>query len=386
MPRLVYITTAGVALRNLVEGQLSYFREQGYEVYGVASPGDDLNIVGQREQVEVVGVPMEREIRLGADLVSLWRLWRLMRRLRPDVVTAGTAKAGLLGMLAAWLARVPVRVYQLWGLRLETTTGFKRRLLNLTEQITSACSQRIICVSGSLRQSFIDCGSAKPEKTVMLLHGSCNGIDAQKYVQTEASREAGQQLRAKWNVPPDAPVIGFVGRFVRDKGIVELVDAFDQILARRPDAWLLLVGDYESGDPVPEEYRRRIDQHPRIIRPGFIQNLPPYYAAITVMAFPTYREGFPTVVLEAGAAELPVVAFRATGAVDAVEDGVTGLIVPLGDRQALAEGLLRYLNDPELCRQQGAAAKARVFRDFRREPLWAAMNAEFQDLLSRMGR
>src|SRR5262249_9016336 len=159
---------------------------------------------------------------------------------------------------------------------------------------------------------------------------------------------------------------------------VELVDAFEQILQKRDDTWLLLVGDYEDGDPVPPEYVRRIAENPRIIRPGFIRDVAPYYAAMTVSAFPSYREGFPNVVLEAGVAELPIVAFAATGTIDAVVDGVTGTLSEIGDRHALAEALLRYLNDPQLCTVHGRAARQRVLNDFRREDVWAALEVEFR--------
>ncbi|HEY2760379.1 MAG TPA: glycosyltransferase family 4 protein [Pirellulales bacterium] len=381
MPRLMYLATAPEALRNLADGQLAYFRARGYEVIAVANPGEDLDFVAQREQIQTVAVSMRREIQPIADLVSLWRLWRLMRCQRPDIVVAGTAKAGLVGMLAAWLARVSVRIYLLRGLRLETTHGLKRRILLVAEKIAAGCAQRMICVSNSLRDQAIARGIVSPEKAIVLLHGSSNGILADQFAQTPEVRATAKQLRGGWGIPANAPVIGFVGRFVRDKGFVELADAFDQIIAEQPDARLLLVGHYENGDPVPESYVRRIAEHPQIIRPGFIRDLAPYYGTMDVLAFPTHREGFPNVILQASAAGLPVVAFRATGALDAVEDGVTGALVDVGDVQGLAAALLHYIDDAALRRQHGRAARDRVLRDFQREPIWAALDAEFRQLL-----
>jgi glycosyltransferase involved in cell wall biosynthesis len=381
MPRLMYLSTVPMALRHLAEGQLAYFREHGFEVIAVSSPGEDLDVVGRREEVQVVGVPMEREIRPLADLVSLVRLVRLLRKVRPDAVMAGTAKAGLLGMIAAWLCRVPARIYHLRGFRMATTRGIKRRVMALTERIAAACAHRIVCVSESLRREFVSHGLTSADKTVVFLHGSSNGVDARPMEQTSEVRVKATILRRQWGVPVDAPIVGFVGRFVRDKGFVELVDAFEEVLVARPDAWLLLVGDYESGDPVPDEYIHHIAQHPRIIRPGFIRELAPYFGAMSVLALPTYREGFPNVVLQAGAAELPVVAFRAIGAMDAVEDGVTGTLVPLRDAAALAKALLSYLNDPGLRIRHGRAGRERVLHDFRPEPIWAAMEVLLRELL-----
>jgi glycosyltransferase involved in cell wall biosynthesis len=386
MPRLLYLTTAPIALRNLAEGQLAFFRQRGYDVTAVASPGNDLDLVSAREGVAVEAVPMEREIAPLSDLASAWRLWRLIRRLRPDVVVASTAKAGLLGMLAARLARVPARIYLLRGLRLETTGGLKRRILARCERMAAGCAHRVICVSETLRQEFVSHGLASADKTIVLLHGSSNGIRADRFAQSPEVKAKASQLRAQWGIAAGEPVIGFVGRFVRDKGIQELLDAFDRILKDRADAWLLLVGDFEPGDPVGEDCLRRITAHSRIIRPGWSNDIAPLYGTMTVLAFPTYREGFPNVVLEAAAAELPVVAFRATGAVDAVADGVTGKIVELGDSMALASALLDYLNDPELCTRHGQAGRARVIRDFAREPLWSALESQFRDLLDRSGK
>jgi glycosyltransferase involved in cell wall biosynthesis len=378
----MYLATAPEALRNLADGQLAYYRARGYEVIAVANPGEDLDFVAEREQVEIIGLSMEREIKPGSDLISLWRIWRLMRRRRPDIVVAGTAKAGLLGMLAAWMARVPARVYLLRGLRLETTRGLKRRILSLTEKIAAGCSHRVICVSKSLRDEAVALGITSSEKAIVLLHGSSNGVVAERFAQTPEVRASAKHLRKGWGIPDNASVIGFVGRFVRDKGFVELIDAFENIVANRPDTRLLLVGHYENGDPVPEAYVRRIAEHPQIIRPGFIRDLAPYYGAMDVLAFPTYREGFPNVVLQAGSAELPVVAFRATGAVDAVEDGVTGMLVDVRDVRGLAAALLHYINDPPLRRRHGHAGLERVLRDFQREPLWAALDVEFRQLLA----
>jgi glycosyltransferase involved in cell wall biosynthesis len=388
MPRLLYITTDPIALRVLLEGQLAHFREVGYEVIAIAAPGADLDFTGQRDGIQVIGLPMEREIRPMRDLVSLWRMWRLMRRLRPDIVCTATSKASLLGLIAAWLARVPVRVYRLWGLRLETAGGTKRRILAIAEHVCVACSHRVLSISESLRTAFIAGGFVRPEKIYVVGNGSNNGIKTDWFTQTTEVRTLARNLRKQWGVPEDAPVLGFVGRFVRDKGVAELVDAFDKVLVARPDAWLLLVGDYEAGDQVPDQYVRRIAEHPRIIRPGFIQlpDLGPYYGAMTVFAFPTHREGFGNVAVEASAAELPVVTYRSTGAVDAVQDGITGTVVELRDVDALANAILRYFNDPQLCHQHGQAGRRRAETDFRPEAIWRAMEIHFRELLVLHGK
>src|SRR5207244_3824530 len=158
-----------------------YFRRAGYEVIAVANPGAELDSVGERDQIQVIGLHMEREISPLRDLLALWRMWRLLRRIRPDIVCAATSKASLLAMLAARAVGVPARVYMQWGLRLETTRGLKHRLLAFAERIAARCAHRVWCVSDSLRSAFLEAGFAPPSKTTVLLNGSSNGVDVKRF-------------------------------------------------------------------------------------------------------------------------------------------------------------------------------------------------------------
>jgi glycosyltransferase involved in cell wall biosynthesis len=311
---------------------------------------------------------MQREISLLEDVVSLWRLLGVLRQLKPDIVNAHTPKAGLLGMLAAWLGGVPIRIYTLHGLRAETVTGAKLFILKSAERIASGCAHRVVCVSRSVREVYARLGLASAAKTLAL--DSVNGVDAELFLADDKILQRTETLREQLAIPRDAPVIGFVGRYTRDKGIVELLDAFEKILCVFPDARLVLLGRFEKGDPVPSNYVRRLKAHPQIILAGFVADTAPYYHLMDVLAFPTYREGFPTVVLEAGAAGIPVVGFRATGVVDAVVDGETGVLVPKGDSDALARASIKLVGDAGLREKLGKAAKARVLRGFAPERIW----------------
>jgi glycosyltransferase involved in cell wall biosynthesis len=326
---------------------------------------------------------MKREIDIAADLRALVALWRLMRHWRPDIVNASTPKAGLLGMLAARAAAVPIRVYVLRGLRLETATHRARAILKATERVAGACAHRIFAVSSSLARRYVDMGLAAPDKVATLGAGSSNGVDVARFV-NRAPREA-SALCDRLGIPGNAPVIGFVGRFTKDKGIVDLVDAFDRIRATMPDVRLLLVGDFESGDPVPETAAHRIRTDPAIVPTGFVADAAPYYGLMNVLAFPSYREGFPNAPLEAAAAARPVVGFRATGTVDAILEGVTGALVPLGDVPALSDALQRYVLDSELSKRHGLAGRERVQRDFRPQQIWEHLVQEYARLLAAKG-
>jgi glycosyltransferase involved in cell wall biosynthesis len=386
MIRLVYITTAAATANIHLKGQLAYMREQGFDIVVISSPGEELRVLGQREKVSTIAIPMEREISLFKDFLSLVRLCTVLRRLRPAIVNAGTPKAGLLGMIAAWSAGVPVRIYSLLGLRLETARGWKRFVLGVSERCTSGLAHRVICVSESLRRLYVTLGFTTEVKACILREGSGNGLDVNAFIPTPQARDRARALRAQLGIPDGAPVVGFVGRFTRDKGVPELLDAFDQILGSFPDARLLMLGNFEDGDPIPESYAKRLCDNPRVVRAGFVADPSLYYWIMDVLAFPSYREGHGTALLEAAAAQIPAVAFKATGSVDALCDGVSGTFVPLGDVGSFARALQMYLSDNRLRREHGHAGCERVRRYFRPEMIWESLYEEYVRLLKTKDR
>lgn len=352
--RILYMVTVPFSARIFFPGQLRFLQENGYEVHLAAAPTpeEDLRQTAFQEGVEAHFVPLEREIALKRDLLGLFSTWQLIRQIRPNIVNLGTPKAGLIGGLAALLSGVPIRIYTLHGLRLETAKGPKRHVLLWMERLACACAHQVICVSPSLRERAIQLKLLPAHKAIVLHHGSCNGIDAQKFSLPKSKRDV-IQLRKKLGIPEAAQIIGFVGRLVRDKGITELVSAFERLHAKNNNLYLLLLGDYEEGDPVPLGVRDIISTHPNIVTTGFVQDTSSYYQLMDVLAFPTYREGFGNVALEAGATEVPVVASNATGVIDAVIDGVTGLTVPVKDANALGAALNNILQNKDLACQLG---------------------------------
>ena len=384
-PRLVYIVTHPMSADVLLRGQLKWMRAQGWEVTVITNPGPEIADIEAREGISVVPVRMEREIAPWSDARSLAEIVRVLRRLRPDVVNASTPKAGLLGMLAARAASVPVRIYTLRGLRLETTTGIKRALLWGTERISMACAQEVICVSASLRERARALNLAPRRKLMTLGHGSSNGVDCDRFVPlaTEQSRE----LRRRHSIASNQPVIGFVGRLVRDKGVDDLLEAYERVQRTHPECILLLVGPEEEGDRLSEVTRRRLASLRGVTITGAVSDTAPYYRLMTVLAFPSRREGFPNVPLEAAASGVPTVAARATGSVDAVVDGETGLLVPIADPKALGAALSRYLTEPLLAERHGRAARHRAERRFAREEVWRRIDRRYWTWLRiRQGR
>ena len=379
--RVVDIVTASVSVRFL-EGRPEYFAGKGYEVTVVSSPGEELR-KAEREGVRTVAVEMAREISPLRDLFSLWGLVRVMRLLRPAITNVATPKAGLLGGVAAWLCGVPCRYYTLLGLRCETTTGLKREVLIAAERIACACAHRVICVSESMRQKAIELGLVEAGRTVVLASGSYNGTEPERFAPTREALRRGGQIREKLGIPANAPVVGFVGRLTKDKGINELVKAYCELRKEMAELRLLLVGEMEEGDPLTARTRWLLENEPGIVRSGFVDDPADYYHLLDVFAFPTYREGFGNVALEANAAGKPVVAAGATGVLDAVVDGVTGLLVPVGDARALAGALKKVIEDPEMAAALGSAGRERVVREFCRQRVWEALEQQYAGTLER---
>ena len=364
-----------------MRGQLAFLRESGFEVIVITSPGEELQAAGRSEGIETFAVPMAREVSLWSDLKSLVRLYQTIRCLRPSITNVGTPKAGLLGGVAAWLAQVPCRFYTLRGLRCETARGLKHKALVFTERIACGCAHQVFCVSESVREKAVALGIVDMDRAVVLGSGSGNGVDAARFAPTAEVLDVTLQLRRDLGIPLETPVVGYVGRLTRDKGIPQLLDAYSQLRFSFPELRLLLVGDFEKGDALSPEMRQRILRDRYIIFCGFAPDTAPYYHLMNVLALPSRREGFPNAVLEAQAAGKAVVASRATGTVDAIIDGVTGILVPLGDAEALATALQHLLRNRDIAEAMGRAGRARVLREFRQELIWAALAREYTQLL-----
>lgn len=386
--KLVHVTTVPLSLVALINGQVRYMQSRGIEVHGVSSPGALAVQFSETYQAPFHAVPMERAITPLRDIIALLRLWRLLRRLRPHIVHAHTPKGGLLGTLAAWLARVPVRIYHLHGLRYATALGLRRRLLIACERLACRVSEHVIAESNSVLEGAISDRLCSHDKIKLIGHGSANGVDGiTRFSPNQVSKERRHELLVQLGIPLNVPIIGFIGRLVRDKGIVELVEAWQVLREDFPALHWLVIGPFESEDPIPADVRTLMEDDPRVHLLGFVDNedMPVLLSIMDILAFPTYREGFPISLLEAAAMEVPVVATRVTGCVDAVADEVTGVLVPPRDSAALAEAIRRYLLDPQLRKRHGKAARERVLRDFQPEQIWEALYQEYVMLLHQAG-
>jgi len=371
---VVGITSAQTCL--VLTGRLRALRLAGFQVTLVSSPGDLLTRITDAEAVRAKPIAMRRGIAPLADFQAFFSIFFYLVRHRPLIVDFGTPKAGMLGNLAAWMLRIPHRVYTLRGLKLESASGRKRRLLLWAERVSAYCAQVVLCNSASLRREAIALGIAPEAKLRILGDGSSNGVDTDRFCPGRS------EVRSRLNIPASDPVVGFVGRLTQDKGVPELLEAFERVLNRFPNCWLLLVGWFDaSEDALSVHLRARIADHPRIRHTGFVMDTAEYYRAMDLLILPTHREGFPNVVLEAAASGLPVVTTESTGARDAVIPEVTGLLVPPGYPEAIAEAALELLGNREKRFRMGTAARVWVLERFSNERVLALATEFYKSLL-----
>lgn len=383
-PRIVYIVTSDTSADILLRGRLSYLAQQGFEVSVICGAGERAAAVSAREGVPCYTVELRREVSIAHDARALWQIVWLLRGLAPDIVNASTPKAALLGLCAARLARVPHRIYLARGLRLETLGALGQLGMRQIERLCATLAERVVCVSPSLRAAYLEQGLAPAAKCVVLGSGSSNGIDTARFSPSVELELRADGLALELGLDRRRPTLGFVGRPVADKGIAELWAAYRSVQREVPAVQLLMVGAGFAGDAECAEVSE-LRSTPGVFVVPAVEDVAPYYCLMSVLVFPSYREGFPNVVLEGSAMGLPVVGFDATGVKDAIVDGETGRVCPMRDAGALAAAALEYVKDPALASRHGAAGAERARREFDRQRVWERVDEFYRGLLASPG-
>ena len=376
--KVIHMVTAPQSV-GLMNGQLSYLKNAGYDVTVIASPGERLIQAGKNEGVNVKAIKMERTISPLKDLSSLIKIISYFLKVKPHVCNAGTPKAGLLGMLAAWITRVPFRVYTMRGLPFEGETGLKRKILILVEKIACACANKVICISPSVETVALKNKLTSKNKTVLIGAGSSNGLQLEKYVFNEKIGQAVKNVKDKYSLEKYKFIIGYVGRINKFKGVEELVTAFEMLQEKYENLALMLIGSKEKKDTISLDCEKKIADNPDIFEVGYVSDPIPYYYAMDILAFPTYREGFGNVSIEAQATGTPVVTTNATGSVDTVVHNETGFIVDVKDVMGLKDAIEKFIQDPELIETMGEKARKRVFEKFDSKIIWKGIEQLYKE-------
>ncbi len=318
------------------------------------------------------------------DFRAVFRLAAKFRQIGAQIVEGDMTKAGLLAMIAGWLARVPVRIYRNHGMALSSAQGAQRILLWWCERIACLLAHEVIYVAPSVRDAAVQDRVCPPHKAKVVL--SANGLDtAIRFNPARLKAGVRESVRGRYGIPGGSLVVGFVGRLFRVKGIVELVQSWEMLAVTYPNLHLLVAGEFDIRDPIPKTIVERLQNSARIHMVGYVDDTPSLLTAMDVLTLPSFHEGLGYTLLEASAMELPVVGTRIPGILDAVLDGVTGTLVEAGDVNALAEALRRYLDDPGARRRHGQAGRRYVVENFQQQRVWSELYSLYENLALRKG-
>lgn len=379
--KIVRITTIPLSLEKLLEGQLAYMQNY-YDVIAVSAEKERLEALGASEGVRTKYVNLTRKISPLKDIAAVYNLYSFLKKEKPAIVHSHTPKAGIVGMLAAYLARVPNRLHTVAGLPLMEASGVKRCILNAVEKLTYRCATKIYPNSKGLKDFIIAEKFTKPSKLKIIGQGSSNGIDTSYFSDTLFSKEEVLQKKKELNIPETDFVFLFVGRIVKDKGINELVEAFVSLQQEQPDSTLLLVGPFEDAlDPVSPITKEIIETHPKIKPVGFQQDVRLFFGISDALVFPSYREGFPNVVMQAGAMGLPAIVSNINGCNEIITPNVNGLIVPAKDVVALSKSMHELIDNKERFFTMKENSRNSITSRYERHKIWELLREEYQSLL-----
>ena len=378
MKKLIRITTVPISLEKLLENQARFFKKY-YSVTLVSAQKEQLEVLAKEQGVAYFPLEMTRKITPLQDLRCLLQLVLFLRKEKPHIVHSHTPKAGIIGMLAAFIARVPVRMHTVAGLPLMEAKGIKKRILYAVERLTYRCATHVYPNSKGLMDFIQKKHLAEKTPLQIIGKGSSNGIDTGHFNADSISDQELIKCQKKWAIAQDDFVFLFIGRLVGDKGINELVVAFEQLSSKLPKAKLLLVGSQEPTlDPLAKSTLKAIDQNPSIILTGYQQDVRPFLKMAQVFVFPSYREGFPNVVLQAGAMGVPCIVSDINGCNEIIEDEINGFVVPPKQIQPLVEKMQFLYKDAEKRTIFIERTQTLIATNFERAQYWELLLAEYK--------
>jgi glycosyltransferase involved in cell wall biosynthesis len=382
MPKIIRITTAPISLKLLLKGQMKYMQQNGFEVVMVSSEGKEWEEVIATEGCRHQVIPMTRRLTPFADLRSLWRLYRFIKKERPDIVHSHTPKAGLLGMLAAKFAGVKIRIHTIAGLRFMTSTGFTRKLLVSMERLTGRAATHVWPNSFSLLRYMKENKLADKRKMQVIGLGSSNGIDLSRFSAAAIDTATLQKIKTSVNYNENLVYFLSVGRIVHDKGIDELVHAFTRINEKYGNTRLLLVGEFEDEmDPVSEKTKEILRSHPSIIMTGWSDQVEYYMQFSFALIHASHREGFPNVLLQAGAMLCPIICSHIEGNIDIVDNDQTGLVFNVRDADQLFDKMQFSLANPGKVKTYARVLREKIETHFDQPVLHRTLLHKYREIL-----
>lgn len=368
-----------------IQGQPAYMRKRGIETHVVCSPGEQLDAFAVEESVLAHSIDIPRDLHLWRGLRAVIQMVRLFQQEKPDIVDAHTPQAGVMALVAAKLAGVPIRIYHMRGLPFLSAHGLLRRFLMATEWLSGHLATHTLVVSHSNRMIALAQGFIREDNSSVIGAGSGQGVDLGRFSPKRVDAAAVAALRESLGIPVGHHIVGYVGRIAKEKGIEELVLAWESIAATHPDWHLVLWGRIEERRPLAAHIKDVIADNPSIHLAGHCRDMVTAYGLADIIVLPTYREGFPNVALEAAAMARPIVATWSTGCMDAVVHNYSGILVPVGDVDSLAKALVCYIDDSALREVHGANARQRVHALFSRPEVIDGIYHVYEGLLNKAG-
>ncbi len=371
-----------MALRYLLPGQMQFMKQNGFDVLMISADGSELNEVITNEGCRHIVVPMTRKITPLQDLKCLLQLIRIFKKEKPDIVHSHTPKAGLLGMLAAKYCGIKIRIHTVAGMPLMVEKGFKLKLLRFIEKLTYWAAKEVWPNSNSLYRYIETHAFTEVKKLRIIGKGSTNGINISRFNKNVLDQNVIQQVKTSIQYDDRFTYLLCIGRLVADKGIVELVNVYTAIQKQHPQLKLIVVGDFENSlDPLPEATLQQIQKHPGIIHIQWTQQVEYFMDMAHLFVFPSHREGFPNVLLQAGAMQLPIICSRIPGNIDIVTHQQTGLIFEITNEAMMQQQIEYALTHRQQMTEMAAQLQQIVTADYRRENIWQNILATYNSLL-----
>ena len=351
----------------LIRGQAEFLLKNGFDVFVFSSDGEEIKRLQNLEQFTLVSIPFKREISLGSDFKAAIEAYKALTRIRPDIVNAGTPKAGFLLMIVSFILRVPIRVFTLRGIRSSSLSGIKGKVVSFTERLSCLCANKVIAISKSLKDEAVKKGLVAEKKCIVIGKGSSNGVNITRFLNYD--EEETNNLGKNIGIKREHFVIGFVGRIVKEKGVLELYSAFSE-LRTKYKLQLILIGPIEEDDAIPTEYLDKLknDEHVKMV--AKVTDIQNYYPLFNLLVLPSYREGFGNVIIESALSSIPAVASNIPGCRDAVEHNFSGLLFESKSVEDLTRKIQVYLDNPSLLKEHGENARSRAIEYFGSETIW----------------
>jgi glycosyltransferase involved in cell wall biosynthesis len=378
--KLVRITTVPLSLDKILDGQLAFMNNH-YEVIAVSSEKEYLTRCAKNEGVRFKHIEMTRKITPIKDFISLIKLISFLKKERPLIIHSHTPKAGILAMLASKITNIPIRLHTVAGLPLMEEKGNKKKMLELIEKLTYSFSTFVFTNSNGLYKYIIDNNYVSKSKLKVIGNGSSNGVDVNYFSPTSVSEKEKEKLKSSLGILENDFTFVFVGRIVADKGINELIKAFDTISFQNNAIKLLLVGEQESHlDPLNENTLKLISTNKNIIKTGFQKDIRPFLAVSDALVFPSYREGFPNVIMQAGAMELPVIATNINGCNEIIINEKNGVLIELKNNGAIVKAMVRLIEDEAFYKNLKSNARSMIVSRFERKVICEKILYEYKEM------